>query len=144
MPACPLQRGIEDVLRCRVLIVEMTFLDDEVTIDEAREKGHMHLADFVAHAHKLQVRSARRARVGVAWALSCTGSVRPSTVLQRHSTVLQRHTGTYGCLGAWLVYDDDCGAWLVYDDDCYSMCGVPGHRCRASACLPASTSRPCE
>lgn len=48
------QRGMEDVLRARVLVVEMTFLDDSVTVDEARDKGHMHLADFVAHAHQLQ------------------------------------------------------------------------------------------
>ena len=34
---------------------QMTFLDDSVTVEEAREKGHMHIADFVANAHRFQV-----------------------------------------------------------------------------------------
>ena len=35
---------------------QMSFVDDTVTVEEARAKGHMHIADFVAHAHKFQVR----------------------------------------------------------------------------------------
>ncbi|GLC42572.1 hypothetical protein PLESTB_001115300 [Pleodorina starrii] len=50
-PASP---TLEDALRARVLVMEMTFLCDDVTVDEAREKGHMHIADFVAHAHRFQ------------------------------------------------------------------------------------------
>ncbi|KXZ48605.1 hypothetical protein GPECTOR_26g508 [Gonium pectorale] len=45
---------LADALRAKVLIMEMTFLCDDVTVDEAREKGHMHIADFVAHAHMFQ------------------------------------------------------------------------------------------
>lgn len=37
--------------------MELTFLDDDVTVEEAREKGHMHIADFVANAHRFQVGS---------------------------------------------------------------------------------------
>ncbi len=51
---CPI---VADALRARVLLLELTFLDD-VEVDEARGKGHMHIADFVAHAHKFQVRYA--------------------------------------------------------------------------------------
>ncbi|EFJ48707.1 hypothetical protein VOLCADRAFT_80918 [Volvox carteri f. nagariensis] len=45
---------LEDALKARVLIMEMTFLCDDVTVDEARDKGHMHIADFVANAHRFQ------------------------------------------------------------------------------------------
>lgn len=51
---CPV---VADALRARVLLMELTFLDD-VEVDEARGKGHMHIADFVANAHKFQVRHA--------------------------------------------------------------------------------------
>ncbi|GFR41920.1 hypothetical protein Agub_g2712 [Astrephomene gubernaculifera] len=44
---------LADALRARVLIMELTFLDD-VCVDEARGKGHMHIADFVAAAHRFQ------------------------------------------------------------------------------------------
>lgn len=49
--------GVPDVLRAKLLIMELTFLDDDVTVEEAREKGHMHIADFVANAHRFQVGS---------------------------------------------------------------------------------------
>jgi len=45
---------LEDVLRARLLVMEMTFIDDSVTVEQAREKGHMHIADFVGHAHRFQ------------------------------------------------------------------------------------------
>ncbi|KAG2488018.1 hypothetical protein HYH03_013453 [Edaphochlamys debaryana] len=45
---------LADALRAKVLVMEMTFLCDDVTVDEAREKGHMHLADFVGRAHMFQ------------------------------------------------------------------------------------------
>ncbi|KAJ9531839.1 hypothetical protein QJQ45_021986 [Haematococcus lacustris] len=48
------QAGIEDVLHARLLIMEMSFLDDAVSVEEAKEKGHMHIADFIAHAHRFQ------------------------------------------------------------------------------------------
>ncbi len=34
-----------------------SFLGDDVTVEEARGKGHMHVSDFVAHAHRFQVRA---------------------------------------------------------------------------------------
>jgi ribonuclease Z len=46
--------GMDDVFKAKLLIVEMTFLDDTVTVEHARERGHMHIADFVARAHKFQ------------------------------------------------------------------------------------------
>ncbi|GBF92046.1 ribonuclease, chloroplastic [Raphidocelis subcapitata] len=41
-----------DLYRARLLVVELTFLDDAVSWEQARERGHMHIADLVAHAHK--------------------------------------------------------------------------------------------
>ncbi|GIL63658.1 hypothetical protein Vafri_17683 [Volvox africanus] len=49
-----LDPALEDALKARVLVTEMTFVSNDVTVDEAREKGHMHIADFVAHAPKFQ------------------------------------------------------------------------------------------
>jgi len=45
---------LEDVLRAKLLIMELTFLDDSVSVEQARGKGHMHIADFVANAHRFQ------------------------------------------------------------------------------------------
>ncbi|KAG2448672.1 hypothetical protein HYH02_006029 [Chlamydomonas schloesseri] len=45
---------LEDALKAKVLCIEMTFLGDDVTVEEARGKGHMHVSDFVAHAHRFQ------------------------------------------------------------------------------------------
>ncbi|GLI59458.1 hypothetical protein VaNZ11_001337 [Volvox africanus] len=50
----PTSPTLEDALKARVLVMEMTFICDNVTVDEARGKGHMHIADFVAHAHRFQ------------------------------------------------------------------------------------------
>ena len=40
---------------CPNCLMQMSFVDDSVSVDQARERGHMHIADFVAHAHKFQV-----------------------------------------------------------------------------------------
>jgi ribonuclease Z len=45
--------GQEDWARARLLFIEMSFLDDLVPPEAARAKGHMHLDDFLRHAHKL-------------------------------------------------------------------------------------------
>ena len=45
-----------DIFKARLLIMELTFIDDSVSVDQAREKGHMHIADFVSHQAKFQVR----------------------------------------------------------------------------------------
>ena len=47
--------GNEDVLRARLLIMELTFLADDVTVEHARAFGHMHISEFVQHADKFQV-----------------------------------------------------------------------------------------
>ncbi|KAF5830223.1 nuclear RNase Z [Dunaliella salina] len=46
--------ALADALRARLLIIEMTFVDDTVSVDEARERGHLHIADFIVHAHRFQ------------------------------------------------------------------------------------------
>ncbi len=50
----------------------LRFLCDDVTVTEAREKGHMHIADFVAHAHRFQVRPRKAASTPLFWC--CLGS----------------------------------------------------------------------
>ncbi|XP_002738480.1 uncharacterized protein LOC100377136 [Saccoglossus kowalevskii] len=42
--------GNESVLKVKLLIMECTYLDDETSISEAREKGHLHLNELVEHA----------------------------------------------------------------------------------------------
>ena len=39
----------------QLLIMELTFIDDRVSVEAARARGHMHIADFVANAHRFQV-----------------------------------------------------------------------------------------
>jgi ribonuclease Z len=41
-----------DIFRAKLLIVELSFVDEAVTLDQARERGHMHITDLVMHAHK--------------------------------------------------------------------------------------------
>ncbi|KAI8469375.1 MAG: beta-lactamase-like protein [Monoraphidium minutum] len=41
-----------DLYKAKLLIVELTFVDESVSWEQARERGHMHVADLVAHAHK--------------------------------------------------------------------------------------------
>ncbi|GAX80635.1 hypothetical protein CEUSTIGMA_g8070.t1 [Chlamydomonas eustigma] len=43
-----------EVLKAKLLIMELTFIDDLVSVEDARAKGHMHIADFVANAHLFQ------------------------------------------------------------------------------------------
>lgn len=44
----------EEVFRARLLIMECTFLDDEMSVEDAKERGHMHIDDIVQHADKFQ------------------------------------------------------------------------------------------
>lgn len=46
-PAAP-----ADLYRAKLLIVELSFVDESVSWEQARERGHMHVADLVAHSHK--------------------------------------------------------------------------------------------
>jgi ribonuclease Z len=46
---------MSEVLKAKLLIMELTFIDDQVSVEDARAKGHMHIADFVANAHLFQV-----------------------------------------------------------------------------------------
>ncbi|OVA10067.1 hypothetical protein BVC80_1755g15 [Macleaya cordata] len=39
-----------DALRAKVLITEATFLDDEISVEQAREHGHTHLYELMEHA----------------------------------------------------------------------------------------------
>ena len=41
---------VEVVRRARLLILEATFLDDRVSVDEARGRGHVHLDELVERA----------------------------------------------------------------------------------------------
>ena len=43
-----------DVFKAKLLIIELTFVDDSVPWAQARARGHMHIVDLVANAHKLQ------------------------------------------------------------------------------------------
>lgn len=43
--------NMHDVFNAKLLILEMSFIDDSVSVDEAKQKGHMHIADLVANAH---------------------------------------------------------------------------------------------
>lgn len=42
--------GRDDVLSARTLALEATFLDDRVSVAQAREMGHVHLAEIARHA----------------------------------------------------------------------------------------------
>lgn len=44
----------EEVLRAKLLIMECTFLDDEMSPEDAKERGHMHIDDLVQHADKFR------------------------------------------------------------------------------------------
>ncbi|KAK9748021.1 hypothetical protein RND81_02G030300 [Saponaria officinalis] len=43
-----------DVLRAKILVMECTFLDDQATVEHAREYGHTHLAEVVKYAEMFQ------------------------------------------------------------------------------------------
>jgi ribonuclease BN (tRNA processing enzyme) len=51
----------QDVLTAKLLIMECTFLDEAVDQAGAREKGHVHLKDIAANAHRFQVRITHQA-----------------------------------------------------------------------------------
>lgn len=47
------QDGAGDMYRARLLIIELTFVDESsVPLEQARERGHMHIADLVVNQHK--------------------------------------------------------------------------------------------
>ena len=41
--------------QARILIMEMTFIDDEISIEKARERGHVHLYEFCKIHIQLQL-----------------------------------------------------------------------------------------
>lgn len=41
-----------DLYRAKLLVVECTFVDESVSWEAARERGHMHITDLVMHSHK--------------------------------------------------------------------------------------------
>ncbi|OMO61264.1 nuclear ribonuclease Z-like protein [Corchorus capsularis] len=43
-----------DVLRARILVVESTFVDNSVSVEHARDYGHIHLSEIVNHADKFE------------------------------------------------------------------------------------------
>jgi ribonuclease Z len=43
-----------DVLRARRLVLEVTFLDERVSVDDTRAKGHTHLDELAAHAAEFE------------------------------------------------------------------------------------------
>jgi len=43
-----------DVLRAKVLVMELTFVDDRISKEDAKERGHMHIQDLVDNAHLFQ------------------------------------------------------------------------------------------
>lgn len=46
-----------DVLKAKILVMESTFLDDSVSIEHAREYGHIHLFEIVNHSEKFENRA---------------------------------------------------------------------------------------
>lgn len=40
-----------DVLHSEMLIMECTFLDDQIDVNEARKRGHVHIYDVIKHQH---------------------------------------------------------------------------------------------
>ncbi|CAL9240675.1 unnamed protein product [Arabidopsis halleri] len=43
-----------DALKAKVLVMESTFLDDSVSVEHARDYGHIHLSEIVNHATKFE------------------------------------------------------------------------------------------
>ena len=46
--------GAEDALRAKLLIMECTFVDDAVTVEDAVAFGHTHINQIIAHAERFQ------------------------------------------------------------------------------------------
>jgi ribonuclease Z len=49
-----LDKANKDVLEAKLLIMEATFLDGSVTIEHARNYGHTHLFEVLAHADQFK------------------------------------------------------------------------------------------
>ncbi|XP_040990705.1 tRNase Z TRZ1 isoform X2 [Juglans microcarpa x Juglans regia] len=43
-----------DVLRSRILVMESTFLDNSVSVEDARVYGHTHLSEIISHAERFE------------------------------------------------------------------------------------------
>lgn len=43
-----------DVFKAKLLIIEATFVDDSVSWEQARARGHVHTTDLALNAHKFQ------------------------------------------------------------------------------------------
>ncbi|CAD7702317.1 unnamed protein product [Ostreobium quekettii] len=43
-----------DALKAKLLIMEMTYVDDSVTVEKAMDNGHMHINQFIEHADKFE------------------------------------------------------------------------------------------
>lgn len=43
-----------DVLRAKVLVLESTFVNNEMTVEHARDYGHTHLSEIISYADRLQ------------------------------------------------------------------------------------------
>ncbi|KAL5722978.1 ribonuclease Z [Ranunculus cassubicifolius] len=48
-----LDENNSDVLRAKILVVESTYVNDSMTVANARDYGHTHLSEIVGHADKL-------------------------------------------------------------------------------------------
>ncbi|KAE8681358.1 Nuclear ribonuclease Z [Hibiscus syriacus] len=46
-----------DVLRAKILVIESTFLDNSVSVEHAREYGHVHLSEIINYADKFENRA---------------------------------------------------------------------------------------
>ncbi|XVF75915.1 hypothetical protein PTKIN_Ptkin13bG0225100 [Pterospermum kingtungense] len=46
-----------DVLRAMILVVESTFIDNSVSVEHARDYGHIHLSEIINYADKLENRA---------------------------------------------------------------------------------------
>ncbi|KAK9925966.1 hypothetical protein M0R45_023222 [Rubus argutus] len=43
-----------DVLRAKILVMESTFLDESITVEHARDYGHIHLSEIINQAEKFE------------------------------------------------------------------------------------------
>ncbi|KAL6175539.1 hypothetical protein ACLB2K_052178 [Fragaria x ananassa] len=43
-----------DVLRAKILVMESTFLDESITVEHARDYGHVHLSEIINHAERFE------------------------------------------------------------------------------------------
>lgn len=52
-----LDEANKDILNARLLIMESTFLDDHMSVENANEYGHTHLFEILAHAERFKNKS---------------------------------------------------------------------------------------